>query len=108
MISAETGCFHSGDYTAFLRRFLIEDVAPVYREATLRLVRINTDGGPEFGRAFSHYRTAFRYRYDVSAADIDATSKPGSATATSSGRTAATAPPGAPRPRSSTRIDRAC
>ena len=33
--------------------FLIEDVAPMYREAKLRLVRINTDGGPEFGRAFT-------------------------------------------------------
>ena len=86
--------------------FLIEDVAPVYREAMIRLVRINTDGGPEFGRAFTqaclelgiehhrlpprspdlnafverfqgtclhlHYRTAFRYRYYRSAADIDA------------------------------------
>ncbi len=86
--------------------FLIEDVAPVYREAKIKLVRINTDGGPEFGTAFSeaclrlgiehhklpprspdlnafverfqgtclhlHYRTAFRYRYYRSAADIDA------------------------------------
>jgi len=89
-----------------MARFLIEDVAPVYREAKIRLVRINTDGGPEFGRAFTraclelgiehhklpprspdlnafverfqgsclhlHYRTAFRYRYYQSAADIDA------------------------------------
>ena len=89
-----------------MARFLREDVAPVYREAKIRLVRINTDGGPEFGREFTraclelgiehhrlpprspdlnafverfqgtclhlHYRTAFRYRYYVSAADIDA------------------------------------
>lgn len=86
--------------------FLEQDVLPVYRGAKLRLVRINTDGGPEFGRAFTqmclqlgiehhklpprspdrnafverfqgsclhlHYRTAFRYRYYTSAADIDA------------------------------------
>jgi len=89
-----------------MARFLEEDVLPVYREARVRLVRINTDGGPEFGKAFSakclelgiehhrlpprspdlnafverfqgtclhlHYRTAFRYRYYTSAADIDA------------------------------------
>ena len=89
-----------------MARFLIEDVAPVYREAKIKLVRINTDGGPEFGKAFTracldlgiehhrlpprspdlnafverfqgtclhlHYRTAFRYRYSQSAADIDA------------------------------------
>ena len=89
-----------------MARFLIEDVAPVYRQAKITLVRINTDGGPEFGRAFTqaclelgiehhrlpprspdlnafverfqgtclhlHYRTAFRYRYYQSAADIDA------------------------------------
>ncbi len=89
-----------------MARFLREDVAPAYREARIRLVRINTDGGPEFGRAFTqaclelgiehhrlpprspdlnafverfqgsclhlHYRTAFRYRYYQSAADIDA------------------------------------
>jgi transposase InsO family protein len=89
-----------------MARFLEEDVLPVYREAKIRLVRINTDGGPEFGRAFTqkclelgiehhrlpprspdlnafverfqgsclhlHYRTAFRYRYYTSAADIDA------------------------------------
>lgn len=36
-----------------MARFLEEDVLPVYREAGIRLVRINTDGGPEFGRAFS-------------------------------------------------------
>ena len=36
-----------------MARFLEEDVLPVYREAKIRLVRINTDGGPEFGRAFS-------------------------------------------------------
>lgn len=89
-----------------MARFLEEDVLPVYREAGIRLVRINTDGGPEFGRAFTqkclelgiehhrlpprspdlnasverfqgsclhlHYRTAFRFRYYRSAADIDA------------------------------------
>jgi transposase InsO family protein len=89
-----------------MARFLEEDVLPVYREAGIRLVRINTDGGPEFGTAFTracrelgvehhklpprspdlnafverfqgsclhlHYRTAFRYRYYTSAADIDA------------------------------------
>lgn len=89
-----------------MARFLFEDVAPVYREAKITLVRINTDGGPEFGRAFTeaclrlgiehhrlpprspdlnafverfqgtclhlHYRTAFRYRYYQSAADINA------------------------------------
>ena len=89
-----------------MARFLREDVAPVYREARIKLVRINTDGGPEFGRAFTqtclrlgiehhrlpprspdlnafverfqgtclhlHYRTAFRFRYYQSAADIDA------------------------------------
>lgn len=89
-----------------MARFLEEDVLPVYREAKIRLVRINTDGGPEFGRAFTqkclelgiehhrlpprspdlnafverfqgtclhlHYRTAFRYRYYRTAADIDA------------------------------------
>ena len=91
---------------ASMARFLAEDVAPAYREAGIRLLRINTDGGPEFGRAFTkaclelaiehhklpprspdlnafverfqgsclhlHYRTAFRYRYYTSAADIDA------------------------------------
>ena len=36
-----------------MARFLREDVAPVYREARIKLVRINTDGGPEFGRAFT-------------------------------------------------------
>ncbi len=36
-----------------MARFLEEDVLPVYREARLKLVRINTDGGPEFGRAFT-------------------------------------------------------
>ena len=36
-----------------MARFLEEDVLPVYREARLKLVRINTDGGREFGRAFS-------------------------------------------------------
>ncbi|MBI2773581.1 MAG: transposase [Chloroflexi bacterium] len=36
-----------------MARFLEEDVLPVYREAKIKLVRINTDGGPEFGRAFS-------------------------------------------------------
>ncbi|MBU6422892.1 MAG: DDE-type integrase/transposase/recombinase [Chloroflexi bacterium] len=36
-----------------MARFLEEDVVPVYREAKIRLVRINTDGGPEFGRAFT-------------------------------------------------------
>ncbi len=36
-----------------MARFLGEDVLPVYREAKIRLVRINTDGGPEFGRAFT-------------------------------------------------------
>jgi len=36
-----------------MARFLEEDVLPVYREAQIRLVRINTDGGPEFGRAFT-------------------------------------------------------
>jgi transposase InsO family protein len=36
-----------------MARFLEEDVLPVYREAKIRLVRINTDGGPEFGRAFT-------------------------------------------------------
>ncbi len=89
-----------------MARFLEQDVLPVYREARIRLVRINTDGGPEFGRAFRakcielgiehhrlpprspdlnafverfqgsclhlHYRTAFRFRYYRSAADIDA------------------------------------
>ena len=89
-----------------MARFLEEDVAPVYREARIKLVRINTDGGPEFGKAFTamclrlgiehhrlpprspdlnafverfqgtcphlHYRTAFRFRYYQSAADIDA------------------------------------
>ena len=89
-----------------MARFLEEDVLPIYRQAKIRLVRINTDGGPEFGRAFTqiclklgiehhklpprspdlnafverfqgsclhlHYRTAFRYRYYQSAADIDA------------------------------------
>jgi transposase InsO family protein len=91
-----------------MARFLEEEeeVLPVYREAKIKLIRINTDGGPEFGRAFTaaclrlgiehhrlpprspdlnafverfqgtclhlHYRAAFRYRYDRSAADIDA------------------------------------
>ena len=89
-----------------MARFLEEDVLPIYREAKITLVRINTDGGPEFGRAFTaaclalgiehhrlpprspdlnafverfpgsclhlHYRTAFRYCYYRSAADIDA------------------------------------
>ena len=89
-----------------MAQFLEEDVLPVYREARIRLVKINTDGGPEFGRAFTqkclelgiehhrlpprspdlnafverfqgtclhlHYRTAFRFRYYQSAADIDA------------------------------------
>jgi len=89
-----------------MARFLEEDVLPVCREARIRLVRINTDGGPEFGAAFTatcirlgiehhklpprspdlnafverfqgsclhlHYRTAFRFRYYTSAADIDA------------------------------------
>lgn len=36
-----------------MARFLAEDVAPVYREAKIALVRINTDGGPEFGKAFT-------------------------------------------------------
>ncbi len=36
-----------------MARFLEEDVLPVYREAKIALVRINTDGGPEFGRAFT-------------------------------------------------------
>ena len=36
-----------------MARFLEEDVLPVYREAKIRLVRINTDGGPEFGKAFT-------------------------------------------------------
>lgn len=36
-----------------MARFLIEDVAPVYRQAKIKLLRINTDGGPEFGRAFT-------------------------------------------------------
>lgn len=36
-----------------MARFLEEDVLPVYREARIRLVRINTDGGPEFGNAFT-------------------------------------------------------
>ena len=36
-----------------MAQFLIEDVAPVYREAKIKLVRINTDGGPEFGWAFT-------------------------------------------------------
>ncbi len=36
-----------------MARFLREDVLPAYREAKIRLVRINTDGGPEFGRAFT-------------------------------------------------------
>lgn len=89
-----------------MARFLERDVVPAYRKAGIRLVRINTDGGPEFGKAFTqkchelgiehhrlpprspdlnafverfqgtclhlHYRTAFRYRYYTSAADIDA------------------------------------
>ena len=89
-----------------MARFLGEDVLPVYREAKIKLKRINTDGGPEFGKKFTemclklgiehhrlpprspdlnafverfqgsclhlHYRTAFRYRYYQSAADIDA------------------------------------
>ncbi len=36
-----------------MARFLEHDVVPLYREAKIRLVRINTDGGPEFGRAFT-------------------------------------------------------
>ena len=36
-----------------MARFLEEDVLPVYREAGIRLVRINTDGGPEFGKQFT-------------------------------------------------------
>jgi len=36
-----------------MARFLEEDVLPVYREAKITLVRINTDGGPEFGKAFT-------------------------------------------------------
>lgn len=36
-----------------MARFLEEDVVPVYREAQIRIVRINTDGGPEFGKAFT-------------------------------------------------------
>jgi len=36
-----------------MARFLEEDVLSVYREAKIRLVRINTDGGPEFGKAFT-------------------------------------------------------
>ncbi len=32
-----------------MARFLERDVVPVYRRAGIRLVRINTDGGPEFG-----------------------------------------------------------
>ena len=36
-----------------MARFLEEDVLPTYREARIRLVKINTDGGPEFGRAFT-------------------------------------------------------
>ncbi len=36
-----------------MARFLEEDVLPVYREAKIRLVRITTDGGPEFGKAFT-------------------------------------------------------
>ncbi len=89
-----------------MARFLEEHVVPAYREAGIRIVRINTDGGPEFGAEFSrtcrrlgiehhrlpprspdlnafverfqgtclhlHYRTAFRYRFYLSAADIDA------------------------------------
>ncbi len=89
-----------------MARFLEEDVLPAYREAKIKLGRINTDGGPEFGKKFTetclglgiehhklpprspnlnafverfqgsclhlHYRTAFRYRYYQSAADIDA------------------------------------
>lgn len=38
---------------ASMARFLREDVAPAYREAGIRLLRINTDGGPEFGKAFT-------------------------------------------------------
>ncbi len=38
---------------AAMARFLREDVLPAYREAGIALVRINTDGGPEFGRAFT-------------------------------------------------------
>jgi len=36
-----------------MARFLVEDLAPAYREAKIRLIRINTDGGPEFGTAFT-------------------------------------------------------
>ncbi|MBM4433584.1 MAG: transposase [Actinobacteria bacterium] len=125
-----------------MARFLEEDVLSAYREARIRLVRVNTDGGPEFGKAFSakcrelgiehrklpprspdlnafverfqgsclhlHYRTAFRFRYYLSAADIDADlaawlrhynlERPHRGYRTR-GRTPA---------RSSTRIDRAC
>ena len=35
---------------ASMARFLVKDVVPAYREAEVRIVRINTDGGPEFGR----------------------------------------------------------
>lgn len=89
-----------------MARFLEEDVLPVYREAKIRLIRINTDGGPEFGHEFTttclrlgiehhrlpprspdlnafverfqgsclhlHYRNAFRFRFYVNVADIDA------------------------------------
>ena len=45
---------HSGRKSAkSMARFLEEDVLPIYREAKIRLVRINSDGGPEFGKAFS-------------------------------------------------------
>ncbi len=45
---------HAGRKSAkSMARFLEEDVLPGYREAKIRLVRINTDGGPEFGKAFT-------------------------------------------------------
>lgn len=45
---------HAGRKSAkAMARFLEEDVLPVYREARIRLVKINTDGGPEFGTAFT-------------------------------------------------------
>jgi hypothetical protein len=55
-----------------------------------------------------HYRTAFRYRFYASAADIDDDCKPGCVTTTSNTRTAATAPAAGSPPRSSTRLGLTC